>query len=75
MAGGPPHPEDRSIVQEVGGLAETEVHHPDISFGRDCLSEHREGHRTACKGLRHGEWLLDRPDRSLDVKQRSYHMN
>ena len=57
-------------------LAEMAGHHPDISFGWGCgLAEYREDQRAACERLRHGEWLLDRPDRSLDVKQRSYDMN
>jgi 4a-hydroxytetrahydrobiopterin dehydratase len=80
--GDPPHPEHRSIpqfpgsalnfVQEVGELAETEGHHPDISFGCgyptvSLSTENIKG--LACERLHHGEWLLDRHDRSLDFKQ------
>jgi 4a-hydroxytetrahydrobiopterin dehydratase len=51
-----------AFVQQVGELAETEGHHPDISFGwgsRDRLAEHQEDQGIARERFHHGE--QDRP--------------
>ena len=51
------------FIRNVGYLAETEGHHPDISFGfglRDHLAAHQENQGTARERFYHGE--QDRSD-------------
>ena len=63
------------FVQEVGELAETEGHHPDISFGWGYATVSLSTKKI--KGLHENDFimaskidrLLDRPDGSLDHKQ------
>ena len=51
-----------NFVRDVGDLAETEGHHPDISFGlvRNHLVAHQENQGTARERFYHGE--QDRSD-------------
>jgi pterin-4a-carbinolamine dehydratase len=46
-----------AFVQRVGELAESEGHHPDISFGwgsRDRFSKHQQNQGTARERFHHG---------------------